>query len=399
MVEFYKIKQKSGLTILFERRDLPLATIMIAAKLGAAYENINEKGIAHFTEHMLYKGTKTKNAKQISSAIEKVGGILNGFTAEQVTAFWAKIPSKYKDVGINTIFDLVKNPKFSIKDINAERNVILSEINRIHDAPQHYLFDKTKEFLYKGSFSLPVIGLKENVSNFKRKDFLKWHSKYVPENLVVSIVGSANLKDIDNFAKEYFKKKKETIAHKLKIELSNKNKELIEKRRGLEQTHFSLGFHRPTFSNKLRYASELFNAILGEGMSSILFQEVREKRSLAYAIKSFLDQEKDYGYCFVYAGIEKKNIRKVKQIVLKEIKNISNIKVRDLDEAKEQKVGNWELELEDSYNVAQNLLFQEIATRAEDFYDYPEKIYDVRLDDIKKLAKIKSYSLAVLVPD
>ncbi|HIE35928.1 MAG TPA: insulinase family protein [Candidatus Omnitrophica bacterium] len=399
MTEFYKIKQKSGLTILFERRDLPLATIMVTTKAGAAYETERNKGIAHFAEHMLHKGTKKRTAKQISSSIEKVGGILNGFTAEQVTSFWTKIPSKHYFVGIDVLLDLVRNPKFSVKDINDERRVILSEINRIHDTPQHYLFDKIKEFLYAKPFSMPIIGLKETVSKFKRKDFLKWHRNYGPENLVISIVGSANLKDIDSFAKKYFKKQKKVNIPEARIKLSSRNNELIEKRHGLDQTHFSLGFHRPPLSNKMRYAGEIFNGILGEGMSSLLFQEVREKRGLAYAIKSFLDQEKDYGYCFVYAGIEKKNIKKVKKIVLKEIKEMSKIKSRDLDSAKEQKVGNWELALENSYNVAHELLLQEIATKAEDFYEYPERIYDVKLDDIKKLARIKNYSLVALVPE
>ncbi len=396
MAEFYKIKQKNGLTILFEKRDLPIVTIITATRAGSAYELVKKKGIAHFFEHIVFKGTKTRTTKEISSSIEKVGGILNAFTDDEITGFWTKLPSKYFDIGANIIFDLVTNPKLSQKDIEKERNVILSEVDLYHDLPRRYLFDKIKELLYSKPFSMPVIGLKETIAKLKKPDFVNWHKYYNPENLIISIVGNANLKEIDNLSKKYFGKPNLKMLPKIKI--SKINKHLVEKRQSIDQTHFTLGFHAPSFSDKMRHASEVFNAIIGEGMSSVLFQEVREKRGLAYAIKSFLRQEKSYGYSIVYAGIEKKNIKKVKEIVLKEIKNMSRVKARDLEEAKEQKVGNWEIDTESCEGVAINLILQEMATRAEDFYDYPEKIYDVKLEDLKRLAKIKGYSTAILVP-
>ena len=397
MVEFYKVKQKNGLTVLFEKRDLPIVTIMVATRAGAAYENLRNKGIAHFFEHIVFKGTKTRTVDEISSSIEKVGGIINAFTSEQITAFWAKIPSKYFNIGANVIFDLVSNPKLAIRDIDREKGVILSEIDRAHDLPNQYLLFKIKEFLYKTPFGMPILGLKENILRFKRKNFIDWHKYYNPQDLIISVVGNANLKDINDLAKNYFKIPAKKILPKIK--LIKKSNHLIEKRHGLDQTHFTLGFHSPSLSDKQRYTSELFNAILGEGMSSILFREVREKRGWAYTIHSYLEQEKDYGYSIIYAGIKKENIKKVRDIVLREIKNMSKIKIKDLEEAKEQKVGNWELGSESCDNVATNLILQEIATKAEDVYDYPEKIYEVKITDLKKLAKIKSYSTAILAPN
>ena len=397
MVEFYKVKQKNGLTVLFEKRDLPIVTIMVATRAGAAYENLRNKGIAHFFEHIVFKGTKTRTVDEISSSIEKVGGIINAFTSEQITAFWAKIPSKYFNIGANVIFDLVSNPKLAIRDIDREKGVILSEIDRAHDLPNQYLLFKIKEFLYKTPFGMPILGLKENILRFKRKNFIDWHKYYNPQDLIISVVGNANLKDINDLAKNYFKIPAKKILPKIK--LIKKSNHLIEKRHGLDQTHFTLGFHSPSLSDKQRYTSELFNAILGEGMSSILFREVREKRGWAYTIHSYLEQEKDYGYSIIYAGIKKENIKKVRDIVLREIKNMSKIKIKDLEEAKEQKIGNWELGSESCDNVATNLILQEIATKAEDVYDYPEKIYEVKITDLKKLAKIKSYSTAILAPN
>ena len=253
MVEFYRVKQKSGLTILFEKRDLPIVAIMAATMAGAAYETAKNKGIAHFTEHVLYKGTEKRTAKEISSAIEKVGGILNAFTAEQATGFYLKIPSKHFDIGIDIILDCIKNAKFTVKDIERERGVILAEIDRFHDLPQNYLFEKVKEFLYSRPFNLSIAGLKETVSKFKRKDFSDWQKYYCPENLIVSIVGSANLKEIDEISKKYFEKKKGTKIPKANIKPLSKNSNLLEKRDGLEQTHFALGFHSPSLSNKMRY--------------------------------------------------------------------------------------------------------------------------------------------------
>ncbi len=398
MAEFYKIKQKSGLTILFEKRDLPIVSIMAATRAGAVNENLRNKGIAHFFEHMVFKGTKTRNVKEIGSSIEKVGGMLNGFTSEQITAFYCKLPSRHFDVGADVILDIVANPKLITKDINKERGIIISEINYRKDMPKEYLFNKIKELLYQKPFSAPVIGFKETVSKFKRIDFLRWHKNYNPKNMIISIVGNANLKDIDKFTKKYFNKTQPYVLPSFKIKKVFKNNEIIESKQGLDQTHFTLGFHTPVFSSKMRYASEIFNAILGEGFSSVLFQEVREKRGWAYAIHSYLEQEKDYGYGVVYAGIDKKNIKKVKQITIKEIKNMSKIKAIDFEQTKEQKVGNWKLGLESCDNVAGNLVFQEIATKAEDFYDYPEKIYNVKLQDVRKLAKIKNYATAILVP-
>ena len=397
MVEFYKIKQKSGLTILFEKRDTPILTIIAATRAGAAYENARNKGIAHFFEHIVFKGTKTRTAREISSSIEKIGGVLNAFTAEQVTGFWCKLPSKYFSMGAEIIFDLVTNPKLNAKDIEKEKAVILSEISMYHDMPQHYLFDKQRELLYKGILGMPLIGFKKTVAKLKRADFLKWHNYYCPKNLIVSAVGSANLKEIDTFVKKYFENSYK--EYKLpKVTITRKSGSLIETRAGLDQTHFTLAFHRPCLTDKRRYANELFNAILGEGMSSTLFQEVREKRSLAYAITSFLEQERSYGHAIIYAGIEKKNIKKVKEIVLKEIKKMKEIKAKDLEETKEQKIGNWKLELEACDKTAIALALQEIATKAEDLYSYPERISDVKLQDVRALAKIKNYSLAVLAP-
>ncbi|MEM4215088.1 MAG: pitrilysin family protein [Candidatus Pacearchaeota archaeon] len=398
MMNFYKIRLENGPTILFEKRSLPITSIMVSTKVGAAYENEKNKGIAHFTEHMLFKGSKKRSQKEISSSIEKVGGILNGFTSEQITAFWCKIPSKHAVLGADVIFDMFVDPKFDKKEIEKEKGVIVSEINRAHDLPMNFLFDKVKELLYEKPFALPILGTKETITSFDRRSFIKWHdSFYNSENTIISVVGKANIEEIKEMAEKFLIYKNKKISQS-NISSLNKNREFIEKRKDIDQAHLALAFNVPKLSEKERYASEIFNAILGQGMSSWLFQEVREKRGWAYSIKSFLEQEKDYGHCIVYAGIDKENLKKVREIILKEIKKFQDLKAKDLEEAKEQCIGNWQLDMEDSEKTAAAITIQEIATKAEDFYVYDEKISDVKLRDVKNVAKIKNYVVAAVVP-
>ncbi|MCX8194015.1 MAG: insulinase family protein [Candidatus Pacearchaeota archaeon] len=261
----------------------------------------------------------------------------------------------------------------------------------------NFLFDKVKELLYRKPFALPILGSKETIVSFDRKTFLEWHDQfYNSSNTIVSVVGNAEIEEIKKLAETLSTYNKK--IPQIKISPLNKNREFIEKRKDIDQAHLALAFNVSKLSDKERYASEIFNAILGQGMSSWLFQEVREKRGWAYSIKSFLEQEKDYGHCIVYAGVDKKNLKKVKEIVLKEISKFKELKTRELEEAKEQCIGNWQLEMEDSERTAAALTIQEIATKAEDFYRYDEKISSTKLQDVKNIAEIKNYVFAAVVP-
>ncbi len=397
MDNFSKVVLSSGLTILFEKRNLPLVSVVVATKVGAAYENEKNKGLAHFFEHMLFKGSKTRNQKEISSSIEKIGGILNGFTSEQVTLFYCKVPSKHFDVS-EAIFDMVANPKLDAKELERERGVILQEINMTHDDPKHFLFDKMKEISYERPFALPILGNKKNILEFKRENFANWHSHYYnPSNLVVSVVGNADFKEITRMCKVFFDSKLKQALPSL--DLKPKTGKFLEKRKLLDQAHLSLLFHMPNSQNPKRYPGEIFNAILGTGMSSRLFQEVREKRSLAYNVGSMLEQEKDYGHCLVYAGVEKNNLKKARAIIIREIKGMKKISSKELDEAKEQCIGRYEVDDEQCDSVAVKLILEEISKDANDFYNYPELISNVSLNDVKDMSKIKGLSEGMIVPN
>ncbi len=397
MGDLSRVQLDSGLTILFEKRNLPVVSVVLATKAGAAFENEKNKGLAHFFEHMVFKGSKTRDQKEISSAIESVGGQWNAFTSEEMTFFYCKLPSKHFKVS-QVIFDMIANPKIDIKELERERGVILQEFNMVHDQPMRALFDKMKEISYQKPFAFPILGFKKNILGFKREDFLNWHDFfYQPNNLIVSIVGNADFSKIISLCKEFFKKseKKEIPM----LDLKTRNLKFVEKRKHIDQAHLGFLFHIPNLRSRERYACDVMNAILGDGMSSRLFQEVREKRGLAYTAHSYLEQERDYGHCLIYAGVEKKNVRKTKEIILKVLKGMKKISSKEISQAKEQCIGKWNVQNEQSDVTATNLFLEETAGRAEDYYKYLDFINEVTLEDVLKIIKIKGLSQGAIIPN
>lgn len=394
-MEFQKKRFENGLIVLFEKRSLPITTIVIASRYGSGYESEKLKGVAHFIEHMLFKGTKKRSQYEIVSEIEKVGGEINAFTAREVTAFHAKIPSAYFDKGFDVLSDLFFNPLFNKEEMEKERKVILEEAKMHHDIPQYHVMNKIKEMLYKKPFSLSGIGTAESINTIKRNNLFDYHQHYHSSPVLV-VVGNTSFNSVLEFARG-FKIKKEKME--LKPEIIKINKEEIEKRKGIDQAHVVLATHMPSLMQKGRYEAEIINAVLGFGMSSRLWQEIREKRGLAYSVKSIIEQEKNYGNLLLYIGTEGKNIKKVKEIAIKEIKKLQQLKNKEVEEAKEQLIGKYSLDNEESIWTAEMLLLNEIAGNAEEFYKYPERISAVKLEDVRRLAKIKNYSFFALVPE
>jgi len=171
--DFHKKILKNGLTVLFEKRDIPVVSVAFAVRNGGINEMKDEKGISHYIEHMLYKGTPTRDQKRISEEIEKNGGILNGFTGETITAFWCKMPSKHLDIALNVLSDMVKNPLFDEKELEKERKVIFEEIKIYHDNPMKHVFDEIHKLLYGEPFGIPIIGTYDIMNSIDRKKDFK----------------------------------------------------------------------------------------------------------------------------------------------------------------------------------------------------------------------------------
>src|SRR3989344_4038423 len=188
---------KNGLTVLFEKRDLPIVSMAYAVRYGGMHEKAEEKGIAHFIEHMLYKGTPTRNAQDIAKAIEHRGGIMNGFTDEPVTAFWVKAPSKHFFSILDVLTDMVKNPQFNTQELEKERKVILEEIKMRRDNPMIFVYDSLSELLYASPFGKTLIGTPETLGKMTRETLLnKFKEIYVPKNMIFVAVGDVDFKKL-----------------------------------------------------------------------------------------------------------------------------------------------------------------------------------------------------------
>ncbi len=393
---FQKRVLKNGMIAIMEKRDLPLISLSITNKFGAAFESSKIKGIAHFIEHMLFTGTKTRTHEDISREIEKKGGIINAFTAHEVTSYWFKLPNKHVFIGLDILTDMLNNPKFDTEKFDKEKKVILEEIKMHHDTPQYHVYEQIEKNLYEKPFSELILGSKETVSALKRDYLASFFKKiYSPENYIVTIVGSADFDKICSHLEEKFRKRKKKIEI---IPIKKKNSETIEERPGIDQAHFVFAVHTPLYQDPDFYALQVLDAYLANGMSSRLFLEIREKRGLAYAVNSSIESEKSYSFYAIYVGTTKESIDKVKELILQEFKNVENMTEKDLEEAKERLIGLKKVTSEESVNVMGGLMYSELNGSAEDYYRFDEDIKKVTLNQVKNLAKIKEYSTAAIVP-
>jgi predicted Zn-dependent peptidase len=398
---FKRLVLDNGMTIVFEKRDVPVVSIALAVRNGGINEKESEKGISHYIEHMLYKGTPTRNAFKIAQEIEKNGGELNGFTSEEITAYWCKMPSKNADIGLEVLTDMVKNPLFDKEELEKERKVIFEEIKMRRDSPRTYTFDKIQEFLYGGTLGKGLIGTKETMNSIGREDLLKKFKEiYTPNNLILSVVGDYDFDKLVEFAKKNFGNEKGKVPS---FEIKLKNEVKIETRKGIDQANLVFAFHAPLAEDGLSPAAEVLITSLAGGMSSRLFSEIREKRNLAYAVKGDASISKDYSYLLIYVGTTKENVSKVKELILEEFQKVSNgLEEKELNEVKKQLIGNHQISMEDSQTQMVNLLLHEIEGDASKFYDHDEKISGVKLEEVKKLASEVvegKYSFFALVPE
>lgn len=398
---FKRVVLENGLTILFEKRDLPITSMCIAVKRGGMDESSEDKGIFHFIEHLLYKGTTSRSAFQIADEIEKRGGEINGFTDEELTAFWCKIPSKFSESGLEVLVDLVKNPSFPEEEIEKERNVIFEEIKLRKDNPRIYVVDSIKKMLYEPPFGEDISGSHETLSKInKEKIITKFKENYTPDNLVVCVVGDYDFEKLVEKMKSSFGNEKSLSS---KNEIKIKNNSLTEKRKGVDQANLVFAYHSPLAGSKESYAAEVLMIIMAGGMSSRLFTEIREKRNLAYTVIGQVDSRRDYGHSLIYVGTKKESLSEVKKIILEEFKTVSeSLLPEDLKKAKEQLIGNYELSMEDSQEQMVNLLLYESLNEATKFYDFEENVSNVTIEEVKELAsrvKEGNYSYFELVPE
>jgi len=399
MVEVVRKELKNGIRVVFEKRNLPVVSLGLANNFGGAHEKSEVKGIAHFIEHLLFTGTINRDHEEIAKEVEKKGGILNGFTDQEMTAFWFKMPSEHLFCGLDILVDIMKNPVFDKKKFEKEKKVIIEEIKMYHDDPKSYVGELLEGNLYDKPFGETIAGSEKVISGLDRDFVVDFYKEmYDASNYFVSIVGDADLDKVCEFLEKAFvgKGKENKIE-----EIRKKNSEDVEERLGIDQAHFAFGVHAPLFGTKEYYVLQVLDAYLADGMSSKLWQEVREKRGLAYSVNSGVELNKNFAYYRIYIGTQKKNVDEVKKIILDEFAKIEDMGEKDFEEAVERVVGLRKVVTEESVTVMKHLLYCELCGNLEEYGDFETKVRGVNLGDVKRLAKdlLKDgYSTAAIVP-
>lgn len=351
---YKKTSLDNGLRIItYAMPNMQSVALGIWVKVGSRYELFDNRGIAHYLEHILFKGTKKYSCRKLKESIEGVGGSLNGFTSEEVTCYLTKLPSRHMNLGIDILSEMVINPLLIEDDIIRERSVVLEEIKMYRDLPQSYVHELLDHLLWpEQPLGYSVLGTAESVSKVAREDFCRFKEQYyTTSNIVVSAAGLLEHEEFTQKVKEVFSCLKDKGVNKCSgIKENQQSPQLKILYKETEQTHIALGFHSFKREHPLKHALGLLHIILGANMSSRLFNELREKRGLAYDIGTHLKRFQDTGVFLVHAGIDNNKVNKTIELILKELEKIKE-KLAAVDEfrrAKEFYLGQLMLSLEDT---------------------------------------------------
>ena len=317
-------KLDTGLTVITDKMDIESTSIGVWVGAGSSKENLDQCGIAHMLEHMAFKGTTNRNAERIAREIEDVGGDINAYTSKEVTAYYLKVLHENAELGIDILSDIIKNSSLPKEEIERERGVIISEIGQSFDAPDDRVFENFTATAFKGqSIGRPILGTKETVGNFNQSDLQSFFSThYAPENMVV--VASGNIKPewfYENVEEHFSDIKHKYQPSKVKAEWKSG---FYGEDRELEQTQLVFGIEGLNNIDVDRYSLRALAIILGGGMSSRLFQEIRERRGLCYSIFAFTQMQVSSGVFGFYAGTSPEDGNNLLDASLTELKKIKN---------------------------------------------------------------------------
>ena len=396
-MHFKKTILKNGLRLITApMKDTNTVAVIVAVAAGSKYETKNVNGISHFLEHMLFKGTKKRpKTKDISGALDAVGGEYNAFTGKEQTAFFAKVDAKHFDLALDVISDVYLNSKIEEKEIEKERGVILQEINMYEDTPMIQAGDIFEELLYGDQpAGWEIIGTRENIKNLKRADFLKYlWENYTAPNTIVCVAGNIDEKcTVREVGRIFSRMRKEKLGEKPRTVEKQLKPQIKIKAKKTDQAHLVLGARAYDMFHPDRFTLSVMANILGGTMSSRLFLSVREKLGLAYYISSSYESYTDSGYLAVRAGVDtnQSKIEKTVKTIINEIKKIRGKKVnlKELRKAKDNFRGKMALSLESSDDIAGFLAGQELAKKK---IETPGKILaevdKVSADDIMRVAR------------
>lgn len=329
----------------------------IWACIGSRYETKNNSGMSHFVEHMVFKGTKTRSSLDIAKTIENVGGYMNAYTTREMTGYYAKVIKKDVELAFDILSDMLLHPAFDNSELSKERGVILQEIAQTYDNPSDIIFDYFQQECFKNQqLGGPILGTPDTVKATTQDDLFKHISGYFADrnNIVFSAAGNIEHETLEWLVSQYF-------IPELHESSSSKSEESavytggeFEDNRGLEQTHIVMGFNGISYKDPEYYNMLAYSSVLGNGMSSKLFQNIREKYGHAYSIYSFPSFFKDAGVLGVYAGTNHESKDEVVGMIIDEMKKFE-VSNEELQKAKSQLSASVFMELESTSGMADSL--------------------------------------------
>jgi predicted Zn-dependent peptidase len=350
----------NGLVLLTESMDhVRSISVGVWLRSGSRREPAELNGISHFIEHMLFKGTERRSAEDIAREVDSVGGMLDAFTAKEMTCFNTRVLDEHLPKAFDVVADMVLNPRFAPEEIEREKSVILEEISMTRDNPEDLVHELlTQNFWEKHSLGKPILGTEETGSEFNRDKIQKWfHTSYAPNNMVITAAGNLAHDHLVEFVANRFASKPAVESETTDSKPRSVPHVTTRSKSELEQVHVCLGVPSLALADRRRFAVSILNIVAGGGMSSRLFQNVRERQGLAYSIFSELNAYRDTGLLSVYAGTSLQNTEKVIGLVLEEFRRLKNepLPADELRRAKDHLKGATLLALEGSGARMNNL--------------------------------------------
>ena len=393
-MKFTKKVLRNGLRVItVPMKDNPTATVLVLVEAGSKYETKKINGLSHFLEHMCFKGTiKRPKAIDISKELDALGSQYNAFTAQEYTGYYAKSDARHFSQIFDVISDIYLNSTFPDIEMQKEKGVIIEEINMYEDMPNRRVQDLMMQLLYGNQpAGWNFAGQKKNILNMKRDDFVKYKKMhYLPEATAIIVAGQITEKNVLKEVNKVFAKIPRGMkAKKLKTKEIQRKPEILVSFKKTDQTHFVLGVRSYDLFDKKNAVLSVLAGILGGGMSSRLFQKLREEMGVGYYVRAYNDAYTDHGFLQISAGVDNKRINEVIEAVLLECKKLKNQKIskEELNKVKEFLIGNMKLSLESSDDIASFYGLQELLK-------HEIKKVEEKADEIKKVTVNQVQTLA-----
>lgn len=383
----------NGLVVITEAMEhVRSASIGMWIRTGSRQEPAELNGISHFIEHMLFKGTERRSAEEIAQSMDRVGGMLDAFTTKEMICFNAKVLDEHLPVAIEVISDLVLRPRFDQQDITKEKSVVLEEIKMEQDNPEYLVYEIfTQNFWREHPLGKPILGTSDSVNRFEREALLGcFRSWYAPDNMLITAAGHLDHRKVVELVTAEFSALRPSGNGASLIPPRSYAKLTTRDKRELGQVHICLGVPALPAADDRRYALAILNNLLGGGMSSRLFQNIREKQGLAYTVFSDLSPYRDAGMFSVYAGTSRENARQVVEMVMAEFRRMKEelVSEEELRRAKDYLKGSMLLALESTGARMSNLARQELYFgRFITLDEIGEAVERVTSGDLQQLAR------------